>query len=158
MDFRVWKNGEFWGAYLNDDKQIASGARSKEDAIELAEMSVRFRPSNPVPMDVGVLDQKRRYEKHFEQDEDPLKLRGSFALKPKDKLKVTKGSNLIGIPARATAIVADVYQIKGEREVRVKLLVNGKTIALYATHANRLAEDEIPLLSIRGTKVFVTKA
>ena len=149
-----------WNVYAirdQDRTQFVSGVSSKDDAIELAKMGIHMRPGNPVHMDAGVLEVKRRHEKHFEQDDDPAKIRGAFALKPKDRLTVLKGSSALGIRAYTTLTVADVWQTKGERSVNVKLLVGDKPVRLYASHPNRLADEEIALLDARGSRVIVER-
>ncbi len=157
VDVRVVLTDGKWSVFLNNDKQITFGAKTKEDAIELARMSIHMRPSNPLPIPAEALDQKRRYEKHFEQDDDPEKLRGTFALKAKDRVVVTKGSNGLGIKSHSTAVVADVYQRKGQREIMVKLLFGDKPMTLYATHPNRLGDPEVALMNSRGDKILVRR-
>lgn len=153
VDVRVLQKGAAWQVVLNDDRVIATGAPSKEDAIELAQMSIRLRPARPVPVDMAILQQRRNHDKHFEQDEDESKVRGSFGLKPKDRLVVEKGSRELGVQSRDVLTVADVYQRKGGREVFVKLLNGSKVLTLYATHANRLKDSEIALMNSKGNKV-----
>jgi hypothetical protein len=155
VDVRVWKKGPKWGVFLNDDRQIVSGADTPEDAIELAQMSIRMRPGKPVPMDAAMLAQKRKHERMFEQDDDPDKVRGDYTLKPRDRLEVTTGTR--DVPAHSKLTVADVYQRKGERSIVVKAVLGGKTILLYATHPNRLKDDPIQLLTSTGGKVRATK-
>jgi hypothetical protein len=157
VDVRIVLTDGKWAVFLNNDKQITFGAKTKDDAIELARMSIHMRPSNPLPIPAEILDQKRRYEKHFEPDDDPEKLRGTFALKAKDRIMVTKGSNGLGIKAHSTAVVADVYQRKGQREIMVKLLFGDKPIVLYATHPNRLGDPEVALMNSRGDKILVRR-
>lgn len=158
VDVRIYAEGDFWKVFLNDDRQIVSGAKTKDDAIELAQMSIKIRPDKPVPMDGSILEQKRRYEKHFDVGDDPNKVRGNYALKPKDRVTVIKGSSKIGIKTYSKLIVADVYQVKGERAVTVKVLDGSRPIVLYATHPNRLGDKEIALLDSRGSRILVTKS
>ena len=159
LDVRVWLDKGSWKVITNDDRVIASDAPTKEDAIELAQMAIRMRPGKPVPMSFAILEQQRRYKKHFEPDDDPNKTRGVFALKPRDKVEVTKGSRALGVPAYAKGIVADVYQQAGEREIRVKILFDRspKPLVLYATHANRLGDDEIALMNGGGDRILIRK-
>lgn len=159
VDVRVWQDKEFWKVLTNDNRAIASGNPTKEDAIEAAQMAIRLNPSNPVPIHFAVLEQKRRHMKHFEPDDDPEKERGTFALKPRDHVEVVKGSRALGVPPHAKATIADVYQRKGEREVRVKLLLDkgAKPLVLYATHPNRLGDPEIALMNSRGDRILIRK-
>ena len=161
VDVRIYPKtnsvGTFWGVYLNDDRQIVSGALTKEDAVELAQISIKMRPEKPVPMDGEILARRRQYERHFKVDEDPKKIRGSYALKPKDRLMVDKGSSKLGIKAHSTLTVADVFQLKGERDVWVKLLHDRTPIVLYATHPNRLTDDPIALLDSMGSRILVRR-
>lgn len=157
VDVRVLLDKGQWIVVLNNDKAIVAGAKSKEDAIELATMSIKINPANPFQIPPEVLERKRRYEKHFVPDDDPEKVRGSFALKPKDKVVVTKGSRALGIPSHSKATVADVYGRAGQREVMVKLLVQDKPVVLYATHANRLGDADISLMNSRGDRILVRR-
>lgn len=155
VDVRVVQKGAFWTVVLNDDRAIVTGAKTKDDAIELAQMSIRMRPERPVQLTGQILEQKRKHEKHFEVDEDPQKTRGQFDLKPRDKVVVTKGSRGLSINSRETGIVADVYQRAGEREIMVKILFGGKPVVLYAQHPNRLKDEEISLMNSKGDKILV---
>jgi len=157
----VRSRGGKWHAYLVENGQIGraigTNAPTEKDAIELAGMAIRVKPRRPVPMDQQILEQKRRHEKQFEPDEDAEKIRGRFALKPRDKVVVLKGSRKLGISVHQTLVVADVYQRKGERPVMVRLLVQGKARTLYAIHPNKLKDAEIPLLDGSGGKILVRK-
>jgi len=155
VDVRIWDKGGRWGAYLNDDRQIATNAATKDDAIELAKMAIRMNPSRPVQMDGAILAQRRKYDQNFVADEDPKKVRGNFKVRPRDRVEVVKGAPGVGIKAREKLTVADVYQLQGEREVRVKLLAGNRPVLLYAIHPNRLMDPEIPLLDSRGHRVLV---
>lgn len=157
VDVRVWFDKGKWGVYTNEDRQFVFGANTKEDAIELAKMGIHMRPANPMRMDAVLLEHKRRYEKHFEQDEDPDKIRGAHALKPRDKVRVTKGSNNLGIKSHSQGIVADVFQLKGESRVMVKILFDDRPVTLYAIHSNRLADPEIPLMNSRGDRILIQR-
>lgn len=155
VDVRVAEKNGLWSVHLNDDRVIVTGAKSKEDAIELAQMSIRMRPDRPIRMDGAILEAKRKHEKHFEVDSDPEKTRGSYGLKPRDQVVVTKGSRNLGIDGREVGTVTDVYQRAGQREVIVKLLFKGKATVLYAQHPNRLKDDEIALMNSSGSKILV---
>jgi hypothetical protein len=102
-------------------------------------------------------DLKARVE-HIDLEEDepvkktPEKVRGTYAIKPKDKFKVDKGSTKLGINANNSGTVLDVYQYdtwleEGDRRVWVQLaftwpLKNGDRAkrTLYAIHPNRLQD------------------
>lgn len=157
VDVRVLQDKGTWKVVTNDDRIIASGSPSKEDAIELAQMAIHMRPERPIPMTHDILEQKRRYQKHFEPDEDPEKVRGNYALKPKDRVKVTKGSNALGIKSGIQAVVADVYQRKGERTVLVKLMIGSHPVTLYATHPNRLGDEEVALMNSKGDRILIRR-
>lgn len=157
----IRSKGSKWFAYLLEDgrlgRAIGTNATTEEDAVTLAGMAIRMRPSRPIQMDQSILDQRRRHDKMFEPDEDPEKVRGGFGLKPRDKVFVLKGSRRLKILSRETLVVADVYQRKGERPVIVKLLVRGKPVALHAIHPNRLKDTEVSLLDGFGGKILVQK-
>lgn len=158
VDVRVHQDGKFWVVLLNDGKKIVADAPTKDDAIETAKIGIKMRPSNPVPTSFQLLQQKRRQEKHFELDDDPDKVRGSFALKPHDSLVVTKGSPELGIGARAILTVADVWQRKDDRRsVAVKFVVKGRRVTLWANHSNRLHDDEFKLSDSAGRNIVVRK-
>ena len=157
VDVRVLHDSGKWKVLLNDGKVIVDDAPTREDAIETAKMSIRLRPSNPVPTSFQMLRHKREYEKHFEVKDDPDNIRGTFALKPRDVVLVTKGSKGLGIGMHEKGTVADVWQDKGAREARVKLLFRRGPVTLYASHPNRLADDEIALMTSAGDRILVRK-
>lgn len=157
VDIRIWQDKGVWGAYTNDGRQIASRGKTPEDAIELAQIAIRMRPEKPVPTDMIILEQRRKYDKQFDVDDDEGKVRGGFGVKPRDVLIVEKGSRTLDIQARSKLTVADVYQLKGERAVVVKVLVGSRPKVLYVPHKNQLGKPEFSLLDSRGAKVVVRK-
>ena len=158
VDVRVWKDGTKWLVTTNDDRKIVPNAPSQEVAIEMAAWAIRRNPSRPLPVDFIMYQRARQYEKHFDVQEEPDKVRGVFAIKPRDVLVVTKGSRKLDINQRETLAVADVWRDKGEsRAVNLKVMHKGKPKTLYAIHANRLADDEVSLLSMSGDKILVRK-
>lgn len=157
VDVRVWQDGGKWKVVLNDDRFIVSDAPTKEDAIELARMAIRLRPARPVAIPYEVLLKKRKYDKHFQPDDDPNKTRGDFALKPRDRVTVEKGSRGLNIAPHAQATVADVYQRPGERFVNVKLMIGDRPVTLYAQHPNRLGDTEIALMTSGGDRILIRK-
>jgi len=158
VDLSVSKNGTRWIVVTQDNRTIVSDAPTKEDAIELAKLSILTSPSRPIPMPFAVLQDKRKYDKHFEPDADPKKVRGQFGLKPRDHVEVTKGAPALKINARERGVVADVWQEQGDRAVHVKLLFGKRPFTFYATHPNRLQDDEIALLhSMAGRRILVRK-
>lgn len=102
------------------------------------------------------------------KQETPEKIRGDWALKPKDKVQVTKGSTRLGIAIRNTGSVRDVWQMPGDSRTYVTLSFvwplkpstgswHGKPITLFAMHPNRLSDSEIPLLNSRGDRILIRK-
>jgi len=103
------------------------------------------------------------------QEAPPKELRDpAWGLKPKDKVVVTKGSRGLGIGTRSPAIVKDVWQRAGEREVMVKLFFpyprkfpDGRwtrdDLTLYAMHPNRLGDNEVALMNSRHDRILVRK-
>ena len=157
VDVRVHQDKGVWKVLLNDGKVIVYDAPSKDEAIETARISIHLRPSNPIPTSYQILQQKRQHEKHFEVQDDPDKVRGEFNLKPRDTVDVLKGSRALGIDVRERGTVADVWQAKGEREVRVKVLFKRGPVTLYATHPNRLSDDLIALMNSHGDRILVRR-
>jgi hypothetical protein len=156
-DVRVWLTDGKWQVILNDDRVIVNDAPTKDDAIETAKIGIRLRPGKPVPTSYQILLRKKKYEKHFEQDEDPNKIRGDFSLKPRDRVLVEKGSRGLNIPAHSSATVADVYQRTGDRTVTVKLIIGDRPVSLYAQHPNRLGDPEIALMNSGGDRILIRK-
>lgn len=99
----------------------------------------------------------------------PEKVRlDTFGLQPKTKFVVTKGSNALGIQIRNYGIVQDVYQVEGDSRVDVVLwfayprkFPDGRwtrdSIKLYATHPNRLKENEIALMNSKGDRILIRR-
>lgn len=147
-----------WSVYGNDDRPLVLGADTKEAAIELAQRSISKNPDAPALIDVS--DKK---------PEPPEKLRSpEFALQPKDKFVVSKGSRDLGIAMRNSGRVVDVWQNKGDARVNVTLsftwplkFPDGRwtrdPVTLYAMHPNRLADPDIALLNSRGSRVLIRK-
>jgi hypothetical protein len=157
VDVRVTEEGNVWKVLTNDGKVIVDDAPSKDDAIETARIGIHLRPSNPIPTSFQILQQKRKHEKLFEVQDDPNKIRGEFALKPRDTIEVLKGSRDLDIGAREKGTVADVWQDKGGREVRVKIVFRKGPVTLYATHPNRLSDDQIALMNSQGDRILVRR-
>lgn len=158
VDVRVvWKNN-YWSVWVSDTKRIVTDAKSVGDATQLAQMAIRLRPSNPVPVHADLLEQVRKRERQFETEDHPDRIRGEFPIRPRMTLRVQKGSVRMGIRAGETLTVADLFRQRGEREVRIKILQGGKPHWLYVTHPNRLGENPIALLDHSGARVLVERA
>ena len=91
-----------------------------------------------------------------------------FALKPKDKFVVVKGSRALGIEARNRGTVRKVKRDESDRRVWVTMdftyplkpqdqMWHRKPVTLYAIHANRLADHEIALMNSRGDRILIRK-
>lgn len=157
VDVRVWQDRGSWVVLLNDDRAIVKGAKTKDDAIELAKMGIKVNPSRPVAMPPEVLESRRKYDQLFEVEEESGKSRGGFGIKPKDRLTVLKGSPKLRVKKHTTLVVADVYQLGGDRRVFVKLVVGREPKTLYAIHRNQLDQPEFALMDSSRNRILVRK-
>lgn len=118
-------------------------------------------PSDPVPI------QKLKANPEDAQAPPMRERDPSWALRAGDKFVVTKGSAALGIQIRNTGTVRDVWRRPGERDVLVSMAftwpLKPKTgpwrheATLYATHPNRLSDNEIALMNSRGDRILIRK-